>query len=141
MKTNQMEEAKKHFEVALSRDPNDSLVGALRGYFLLTRGRIEESKEEINLAIRNQPTFKLPFLLKARYCYQTSEYQCAKEQWLNLAKKYPNDVSVLAGLSQTLLTMGNKKEAKVWLEKGLQKTKKFRQLLRISRELKYAENL
>ncbi|MDZ4662162.1 MAG: hypothetical protein SGJ18_11150 [Pseudomonadota bacterium] len=139
MKINQMEDAKKYFEVALSRDPNDSLVGALRGYFLLTRGRADEAKEEINLAIRNQSSFKLPYLLKARYCYQTSEYQCAKEHWQNLAKKYPNDVSVLAGLSQTLLTMGNKKEARVWLEKGLKRTRSHRQLLRLARELKYAE--
>lgn len=138
MKINQLDEAKKYFEVALSRDPNDSLVGALRGYFLMSRGRAEEGKEEINLAIRNQSPFKLPYILKARYCYQTAEYQCAKEHWLNLARKYPNDLTVLAGLSQTMLTMGSKKEARVWLEKGLQRSRNFKPLLKLSRELKYA---
>lgn len=104
----------------------------------MSRGRAEEGKEEINLAIRNQSPFKLPYILKARYCYQTAEYQCAKEHWLNLARKYPNDLTVLAGLSQTMLTMGSKKEARVWLEKGLQRSRNFKPLLKLSRELKYA---
>ena len=127
------EAAKTAFETLEARHNSNPLVKALYAYVLEKQGLNLESSLVLGAAIEANVKFKnrLPYLLQARFCYKTEDYDCALGYFEKLYYGFSKDPSVFDGLVRTYWKKKNSIKANDILKKGLNFSESYTPLLEL----------
>jgi len=98
----------------------DFLYHLYRGSELLMGGRVVEAKEELEQALRRQPSDAKSHDLLAAVYFRLGFYPRAIEIWLRLAETFPNDATLRVNLALALLKTGQPADALTHLHVALQ---------------------
>lgn len=122
-------------EKSLSSNPRDPLILSLYGYIQESWGRHQEAKTAFDMASKQNPSTKLPFIFQAQGCLAANQMDCFKKNVDKIAALDPQDIYVLASKARLLLDGNQIDEAKSETRRGLTISANYRPLLKLSNDL------
>lgn len=127
-------------QTALGGLPQDGVLQAVNAYILLTSGREAEAYGALRLAEEEGSSATrlstLPRILKARLCWRSGDYACARELWETLLKNGSEaPLSALTGLAEIKARNGATGEAMDYLRRALAISAHYRPAMRLSGEM------
>lgn len=100
---------------ALSQDPRDPVLMSLAGWVDLKLGRREAGVLKIKEAALIAKRERLPFILRARLCWDEKDFKCVRENWEKVLNRNPRSVEAMHGLAQLDWEMKNAEGANRWI--------------------------
>lgn len=134
MRANRNDDARKQFGESILQNPNDSLLAAVYGYFLLSVGNDDAARAVLKTNVR-EGSAKLPLLLRARECMRLSSWNCARENYEQIVRSNPRDISAIAGLAEAFWRMNESVKASEWLAKGMSISNRYKPLVWLKKEM------
>lgn len=127
-------EADQVIENALAKNPEESVLVALKGYQYILMN--EEGKGLGVLEHASSEKSSLFALsLTAHFCDKPSRHICAKKKWQELIEREPQNISALGGLAMSHLIDEEISKATALVEKGLKLSPTYKPFLKIQFEI------
>ena len=112
--------AKKVIQDAMNRAPGNALVQSIYSYIFMKMGLNAEASVTLGSANKSNTDnqFRLPHVMQAKFCADSSDWECAKKEWEKVLEKNLSDISALTGLAQVSFEKGDKSAAFRYMNKA-----------------------
>lgn len=122
-------------EQALSQAPQDPLLLSLSGWIDDQLGKRDTALVKIEQAVANPGKYKLPHVLKARFCFEDKNLDCAKKHWTQILTLDPKSIEAFHGLALVEWKNKNTSSASRWFSEGQAMAPNYIPLLILGQEM------
>ena len=122
VRSKKYELAQQYIKQANSIDPKDVLVKSIHAYITNIINLKDHSALILGDAIQSNKDKKymLPYILQARFCEKTADWECAIKYWSLILNDTPNSLPGLGGLAYAKYNQGHYTEAQEYINRSFE---------------------
>ena len=125
--------ALKTIEKARTQSPRDPLISSIY-VFISSQNNLNEYTL-LDHALKQNKNYKLPLILKARFCQSHEDIFCAHSNWSELRQQDQLSLSAITGSAWSSLKMSQKESAQNLIQTGLSLSNRYKPLLQLKDSL------